>query len=1090
MAKKDLERTKEELVVELKAMRRRLAALEGQIKREEAVEERLRHLNRVLRAIRNINQLIARGADRDQLIRGVCHNLVRDRGYSSAWVALLGEAGRPVVSAQAGLGRDFARLKRMLERGELPPCARKALEAGGTVVIQTGEGVCRGCPLEDKYSDITKMSVRLAYGGKVHGMITVSTFPGAAGGGEEGLLEEVAADIAFALHSLGLEEARRKAEEELRRSEERHRTVVESAAEGIFVAQDRKIVYANRRAVAMIGYTLEELKGMRIMGLFHPEDRAELLDRFGRWQRGEPSPRYPPLRLQAKDGKIRWVAPSVATITWEGRPALVSLLHDVTHQREAEEELRKSEERYRTLVDNSGEGILVVQDNRVVFANRRTLRTGGYSLEELQQMSVWDHFHPEDVEKAKRRLEGWLKGERQPRYYPLRVMLKNGSIRWLLFNAANINWDGKPALLVLMEDITEQKHLEDMLIESERRYRTVLEEAEDCYYETDLQGKLIFFSDALARQLGYSPAELLGLNFRQYVPEEEWENVFRTFNQVYRTGVPLRGFRAVQVTRDGRRITVEYSVLPRRNEKGEIVGFRGVCRDVTERREMEEAIRRSEERLRTALDEMEEGYFELDIAGNFTFVNDAMCHIMGYSREEIVGSNYRKLVAREDWERMFKVFNEVYRTGRPQKGIVFKAVHKDGSIGIGELNALPLWDEKGEIVGFRGIGRDITEPLKAEEERRGLERRAHLAARLASVGEMASGVAHEINNPLTGVIGYAQLLLARKDIPEDTKAALEVINESAQRVASILRRLLTFARQYKPERRLVNINEIVEAALRLRTYHLETSNITVTRQLDPKLPATVADPGQLQQVFLNIIINAEAAMKRLPKRGRLVVKTEAPGSVIRISFKDNGPGIAPEHLERIFEPFFTTAEVGEGTGLGLSVCHGIIAEHNGRIWAESQLGKGATFFIELPIETAMVEEKAVPARVPAHLGKAKILVVDDEAVVRDFVSQVLRAQGCDVDTAGSAAEAMEKIRSHDYQLMLLDIKIPGTSGIELYRKLKRLAPALARRTLFITGDVMGERTWEFLARTGAQYLVKPFDASSLVAAVTNALSKP
>jgi len=331
------------------------------------------------------------------------------------------------------------------------------------------------------------------------------------------------------------------------------------------------------------------------------------------------------------------------------------------------------------------------------------------------------------------------------------------------------------------------------------------------------------------------------------------------------------------------------------------------------------------------------------------------------------------------------------------------------------------------------------------------------------------------------------LLLARKDIPEDIKTALEVINESAQRVASILRRLLTFARQYKPERKLVNVNEVIESALRLRAYHLDTSNIKVITQLAPNLPATVADPGQLQQAFLNIISNAEAAMKRVSRQGRLVVKTEARDSTIRISFKDNGPGIAPEHLERIFEPFFTTSEVGEGTGLGLSVCHGIIAEHGGRIWVESQPGKGATFFIELPVVTTVMEEKAPATQAPSRLGKMTVLVVDDEPVVREFVSQVLKAEGCEVDTAGSAEEALEKVNSQRYRLLLLDIKMPGTSGIELYRRLGKISPSLTKRTLFITGDVMGERTRDFLTRTGAPYIVKPFDAPKLLAEVRRVL---
>jgi len=1218
-AMEDVEKTREELIAELAASQRQIGALEGEVVKLQMAEEKLRRLNMVLRAIRNINQLIARGAERSQLLDGVCQSLIENRGYYSAWVVLLDKAGRYVASAQAGLGAEFADLQKRLELGELPPCARKALETPHAVVIGVTKELCAGCPLEGVEKDGSKMSIRLTHGSQMYGVMTVVALPGTAGDSEEQeLLEEVAADVAFALHSLEMEEARRKAEEELRSSEERYRAVVETAAEGIIVSQGDKIVFANRRALAMSGCTMEELRTMSPFAIYHPDDREKVRDRFRRWRQGEGLPRWFPLRVLSKDGSVRWVVVGLARIVWQGAPAVVSLMSDITEQVAKEEELRKSEERYCTLVDGSAEAIVVVQDDRVVFANRMALRVGGYTLEELQQTTLWDLFHPDDLEKARSRFQKWLKGERMPRYYPLRLVMKDGSSRWVLFSVVSITWDGRPALLVLMEDVTEQKRLEDMLIESERRYRTVLEEMQDAYYETDLRGKLTFFSDVLAQWLGYSPQELTGMDYRQYVPEEERDKIFNTFNQVYRTGVPLRGFRATHITKDGRKVPVEYSVLPlrnekgetigfrgivrdiservrmeeelrkseeryrtileetdmgyyevdlrgnllfandaylrrlpapreriiglnyrafipesdwewvfnrfnevyrtgqpsqgvlirvvtpdgeerlfensvfpMRNEKGETIGFRGISRDVTEQRRMEEALRKSEERFRTVLDEMEDSYFELDIAGNFTFVNDALCRTMGYSREEILGKNYRMLTAEDDWEKLFKFFNQVYRERRPQKGIIFKTIRKDGSTGVGELVALPMRDEKGEVIGFRGVGRDISERIKAEEERKELERRAHLAARLASVGEMASGIAHEINNPLTGVIGYAQLLLARKDLPEDIRPALEVINDSAQRVASIIRRLLTFARQYKPERRQVLINEVVEAALRLRTYHLQTSNIKVTTQFARDLPVTIADAGQLQQVFLNIIMNAEAAMKQIPRQGRLLVKTELVDSdIIRISFKDNGPGIAPEHLERIFEPFFTTSEVGEGTGLGLSVCHGIITEHKGRIWAESQPGKGATFFIDLPVVTAVVEEPVVKeVEKPSPLRKARVLVVDDEPVVREFVSQVLSAEGYEVDTAGNAEEALERVRSRRYRLILLDIKMPGTSGIELYQQFRSLIPALARRTLFITGDVMGASTRDFLTRTRAPYIAKPFDASKLVGEVRRALSR-
>jgi PAS domain S-box-containing protein len=258
-------------------------------------------------------------------------------------------------------------------------------------------------------------------------------------------------------------------------------------------------------------------------------------------------------------------------------------------------------------------------------------------------------------------------------------------------------------------------------------------------------------------------------------------------------------------------------------------------------------------------------------------------------------------------------------------------------------------DERGKIVGILRSGEDITELKRLEDERKALEQKAQLASRLASIGELASGVAHEVNNPLTGVIGYTQFLLSREDISKEIKDDLNIINEGAQRVSSIVKRLLAFARQTKPSRTHVDINDLINGVLQLREYELKANNIKVTTDLDPALPITVGDAGQLQQVFLNLVINAETEMKLVRNKGKLLIKTEQLDNSIHISFKDNGPGIPNVNLDKIFDPFFTTREVGEGTGLGLSMCYGIVKEHNGRIWADSVRGKGATFNVELPI---------------------------------------------------------------------------------------------------------------------------------------------
>jgi len=348
------------------------------------------------------------------------------------------------------------------------------------------------------------------------------------------------------------------------------------------------------------------------------------------------------------------------------------------------------------------------------------------------------------------------------------------------------------------------------------------------------------------------------------------------------------------------------------------------------------------------------------------------------------------------------------------------------------------------------------------------------------VGEMAAGVAHEINNPLTGIVGYAQLLASRQDLPEDVKKDLKIVNDGAQRVAGIVQRLLTFARQVKPERRQVNINQLIESTLALRTYSLRTSNIEVTTRLDPYLPDTIADPGQIQQVLLNLIVNAETAMKEVHRKRRLTITTRKADSIVEIKVKDNGHGIKPEIMDRIFDPFFTTRPAGEGTGLGLSLCYGIVTEHNGRIYAESKPGRGATFVVELPIVSEVAQPVQMPIEFRQKLTGSRILVVDDEPVIRDFINQVLSWEGCEVDTAASAEEALQKIASQQYNLLLLDIKMPGMDGIELYNRVKRLGRSLARRVVFITGDVISHGTERFLTENKLPHIEKPFTATQLI----------
>jgi len=375
------------------------------------------------------------------------------------------------------------------------------------------------------------------------------------------------------------------------------------------------------------------------------------------------------------------------------------------------------------------------------------------------------------------------------------------------------------------------------------------------------------------------------------------------------------------------------------------------------------------------------------------------------------------------------------------------------------------------------------------------------AEKMSAMGELVSGVAHELNNPLAGILGYSQLLLGAP-VEEKARRGLDRINREAERCRRIVQNLQVFARKHKPQKNYIGINGILESTLELRAYQMQVDNIQVSTRLQPDLPMTMADFHQLQQVFMNLLVNAHHAVKEANRPGRIEIRTEARDGKLLVHVQDNGCGIAPENLNKIFDPFFTTKEVGQGTGLGLSICYGIVHEHRGRIGAQSQEGSGTTFTVELPIladaesaeavaesrpEAVVAPAAAAPA--PAVTGRRNILVIDDEESIVDVLHQALQTDGHRVDTAGNGNVGLRKIRQGSYDVIISDLKMPGMSGMDLYDSVHRFAPEMARRIIFSTGDVASHDTRAFLERSGNRYLQKPFDLETIRHVIADVLAE-
>ena len=502
-------------------------------------------------------------------------------------------------------------------------------------------------------------------------------------------------------------------------------------------------------------------------------------------------------------------------------------------------------------------------------------------------------------------------------------------------------------------------------------------------------------------------------------------------------------------------------------------------------------VKRSETRYRDLFANANDFIFTLDRRLNIQSSNKVGPALTGYRAEELIGRPLGSIVPDASWEDAEQQLTTIMG-GKSLPPFELHLSPKDGELVILEVSARVVRDGQ-RIEGIHCIARNLT-------ERRRLEEQLLQAEKLSAIGQLVAGVAHELNNPLTSISGYSQLMLRDKTIGEVMREDLQHIHTQAERAARIVTNLLVFAREHKPERRQVNVNDVLRDTLALRAYQLRVDNIHVSNDFAPDLPPTVADPYQLQQVVLNLINNAHQAMIERGGVNRLTLRTAviqrettdgaAGGTKVQFSVGDTGIGIPVGNLTRIFDPFYTTKPVGQGTGLGLAICFGIIQEHGGRIWAESESGKGTTVFVELPMRALASDSAALPdqsdqERQPA----ARILVVDDEEPVSSLLSRLLHDLGHTPVVVNSGAEALSLLEHETFDLVLTDVKMPGMTGFELHQMIERRDAALATRVVFVTGDTLSAATQARIAQSGNPFIAKPFKIEQLEALVRLLLAR-
>ncbi|MGZ6230898.1 MAG: PAS domain-containing protein, partial [Syntrophales bacterium] len=505
-----------------------------------------------------------------------------------------------------------------------------------------------------------------------------------------------------------LETDRKETEGALKTSELRFRRLFETAQDGILIvdAETGVIEVVNPFLLDMLGYSHEEFLGKKLWEIGFFKDIGASQSAFKELQENEYI-RYEDLPLETKKGRCMEVEFVSNVYKVDGKKVIQCNVRDITG-RKASKALRESEKKYLQVVENAAEAILVVQDGMIRFLNHNSVELMGYSKEELISRPFLEFIHPEDRERVLERHLKRLREEAIPRVYSFRVVDKDGDTKWVEINVTLISWEGKPATLNFLTNITERKQAEISLRESKERYRELFDGAPVGYSEYDIEGRITSVNRTELEMLGYSPEEMTGQPMWKFVIEEE-EARQQILAKLAGTMPPGRAIERTYRRKDGTTFPVLVEDRLIRDGNGRITSIRCTLQDITQRKQREEALRISEEKYRTILEDIEDGYYEVDIAGNFTFLNDSMCRIYGYPREELMGMNNRQYTDQENAKKLFKAFNRVYKTGESTKEFGWEIVGKDGTKRCIETSISLIKDSSGNRIGFRGIIRDITE---------------------------------------------------------------------------------------------------------------------------------------------------------------------------------------------------------------------------------------------------------------------------------------------------------------------------------------------------------------------------------------------
>ena len=839
---------------------------------------------------------------------------------------------------------------------------------------------------------------------------------------------------------------RKQAEEALLESEGKFKLISENIPVVVYSAlpdEHSTSLFISGRVEELTGYTGKQFLADWTLWerVVHPDDIGYVWEAIEthRLKKEQLDVEY---RIITKDNIIKWVRDR-ATPALDERNQLVRIdgyMEDITERKQAEDALRESEEKYRSLFQDSRDAVYINQKDNIVDANKAMLELFGYSREEMLRMLVTDVYaNPED--RAKFLKEITLKGS--VRDYEVKFRKKDGTeIDCLLTSSLKRDENGDIiGYQGVIRDITERKKLEQQLIESEEKYRTLVEKDPNMVFLIK-DGKFVFFNQALLNTWGYSEQEIRNIDLESMphiIPEHRQFVKDRYLKRLEGKQVP-ESYEFSILTKNGKIIPCLLNVASIEMEGTRVV--QGVLTDISKIKELEEELKKSEERYRGLYESSIDGLVSAYIGGDIIECNQAFADMLGYTKEELFKLRLRDLIP-DKWQILLdKIINEQLLKKGYTEEFEIEHIKKNSTIFPASVRVWLIKNKVDEPMGLWAIVRNITERRILEEELQKFEK-------LESIGILAGGIAHDFNNILTAILTNISVAKMASKSNEVVSKRLTEAEKASIRAKDLTQQLLTFSRGGTPIKKITSLFEILKDTVK---FALSGTNVSSRFYLSDELWSVEVDEGQISQVIHNLVINADQAM---PEGGiieihadNITVGSESGlplnvGKYIKLTIRDHGIGIPKEYLSKIFDPYFTTKQ--KGSGLGLTVAYSIIKNHDGLITVESELGKGTVFYIYIPASKKQIHAKNDAERKPIT-GKGKILVMDDEEIIREALDAILTILGYQTDFAKNGEETIALFKEakeleEPFDLVIMDLTIKGgMGGKEAIKRLIEIDP--------------------------------------------------